>query len=154
MTMPIKKSPKHPSQRPKPSYHQLESGNHSARLEYQGAQSMVLRCFETSNYSRLSVADRQRLRASRTIVLQAPTTQRLVSATEPTTAFELARNRLHVKAVPDSLPCREDEFLEIQEHLESAIEEGSGSCICKDCANPYYAKIILREYSSVVDYYL
>ncbi|KAF9557213.1 Origin recognition complex, subunit 1 [Mortierella alpina] len=68
-------------------------------------------------------------RRAKTIVLQAPTTQRLVSASEPTTAFELARNRLHVKAVPDSLPCREDEFLEIQEHLESAIEEGSGSCI-------------------------
>ncbi|KAF9963419.1 Origin recognition complex, subunit 1 [Mortierella alpina] len=69
------------------------------------------------------------LRRAKTIVLQAPTTQRLLSASEPTTAFELARNRLHVKAVPDSLPCREDEFLEIQEHLESAIEEGSGSCI-------------------------
>ncbi|KAI8601353.1 P-loop containing nucleoside triphosphate hydrolase protein [Dissophora ornata] len=52
-----------------------------------------------------------------------------ISATAPRTDFEHARNRLHVKAVPDSLPCREDEFLEIQEHLESAIEEGTGSCI-------------------------
>ncbi|KAG0198616.1 Origin recognition complex, subunit 1 [Mortierella sp. GBA30] len=68
-------------------------------------------------------------RRAKTLVLQAPTTQRLVSANEPTTDFELARNRLHVKAVPDSLPCREDEFLDIQDHLESAIEEGTGSCI-------------------------
>jgi len=49
----------------------------------------------------------------------------------PQTEFEHARNRLHVKAVPDTLPCREDEFMEIQEHLESAIEEGTGSCICE-----------------------
>ncbi|KAH7039307.1 P-loop containing nucleoside triphosphate hydrolase protein, partial [Linnemannia elongata] len=55
--------------------------------------------------------------------------QRSISASAPKTDFEHARNRLHVKAVPDSLPCREDEFLEIQEHLESAIEDGTGSCI-------------------------
>ncbi|KAF9357978.1 Origin recognition complex, subunit 1 [Mortierella sp. AD094] len=68
-------------------------------------------------------------RRSKTHVVQAPTTQRAISAGVPKTDFEHARNRLHVKAVPDTLPCREDEFLEIQEHLESAIEEGTGSCI-------------------------
>ncbi|KAI8349375.1 P-loop containing nucleoside triphosphate hydrolase protein [Mortierella sp. GBAus27b] len=47
----------------------------------------------------------------------------------PKTEFEHARRLLHVKAVPDSLPCREDEFLEIQGYLENAIEEGTGSCI-------------------------
>ena len=70
----------------------------------------------------------------RSLVVQTPTTHRAISATAPRTDFEHARNRLHVKAVPDSLPCREDEFLEIQEHLESAIEEGTGSCICKSIA--------------------
>ncbi|KAF9193716.1 Origin recognition complex, subunit 1 [Haplosporangium sp. Z 767] len=68
-------------------------------------------------------------RRSKAIVMQTPTTQRAILATAPKTDFEHARNRLHVKAVPDSLPCREDEFLEIQEHLESAIEDGTGSCI-------------------------
>ncbi|KAF9098074.1 Origin recognition complex, subunit 1 [Mortierella sp. AD031] len=66
---------------------------------------------------------------SKTLIIKTPTTQRAISATAPKTDFEHARNRLHVKAVPDSLPCREDEFLEIQEHLESAIEDGTGSCI-------------------------
>ncbi|KAG9064965.1 Origin recognition complex, subunit 1 [Linnemannia hyalina] len=66
---------------------------------------------------------------SKSLVIKTPTTQRSISATAPKTDFEHARNRLHVKAVPDSLPCREDEFLEIQEHLESAIEDGTGSCI-------------------------
>ncbi|KAF9129382.1 Origin recognition complex, subunit 1 [Mortierella sp. GBA39] len=66
---------------------------------------------------------------SKSLIIKTPTTQRSISATAPKTDFEHARNRLHVKAVPDSLPCREDEFLEIQEHLESAIEDGTGSCI-------------------------
>ncbi|KAF9174651.1 Origin recognition complex, subunit 1 [Mortierella sp. AD010] len=73
----------------------------------------------------LSIVERR----SRTQIVKAPTTQRVISAGVPKTDFEHARNRLHVKAVPDTLPCREDEFLEIQEHLESAIEEGTGSCI-------------------------
>ncbi|KAG0065821.1 Origin recognition complex, subunit 1 [Linnemannia elongata] len=66
---------------------------------------------------------------SKSLIIKTPTTQRSISASAPKTDFEHARNRLHVKAVPDSLPCREDEFLEIQEHLESAIEDGTGSCI-------------------------
>ncbi|KAG0173990.1 Origin recognition complex, subunit 1 [Apophysomyces sp. BC1034] len=51
---------------------------------------------------------------------------------ERTTAaspYELARERLHVSAVPESLPCREDEFTEIMGYLESAIEEGTGMCV-------------------------
>jgi len=43
--------------------------------------------------------------------------------------FALARHRLHVSAVPASLPCREAEFSEVYTHLEDAISEGSGSCI-------------------------
>jgi hypothetical protein len=67
----------------------------------------------------------------RPTIIQTPTTVRAVSALTPKTEFEHARRLLHVKAVPDSLPCREDEFLEIQGYLENAIEEGTGSCICK-----------------------
>jgi Cdc6-like AAA superfamily ATPase len=47
------------------------------------------------------------------------------------TSYERARERLHVSAVPDSLPCRELEFEEIMAHVETAIEEGTGTCICK-----------------------
>ncbi|KAF8469042.1 origin recognition complex subunit 1 [Kalaharituber pfeilii] len=51
----------------------------------------------------------------------------------PTNLFDspyaLARNRLHVSAVPASLPCREAEFTEVYTHLEDAISEGTGSCI-------------------------
>lgn len=43
--------------------------------------------------------------------------------------FQIARSRLHVSAVPASLPCRESEFSEVYSHLETAITDGSGACI-------------------------
>ena len=43
--------------------------------------------------------------------------------------FQIARSKLHVSAVPASLPCREGEFAEVYSHLESAITDGSGACI-------------------------
>ena len=43
--------------------------------------------------------------------------------------FQVARTRLHVSAVPGSLPCREAEFEAAYSHLEAAISDGSGSCI-------------------------
>ncbi|ROT37032.1 ATPase [Sodiomyces alkalinus F11] len=43
--------------------------------------------------------------------------------------FQLACSRLHVAAVPSSLPCREQEFSSVYSHLEAAIAEGTGSCI-------------------------
>ncbi|KAH8556513.1 P-loop containing nucleoside triphosphate hydrolase protein [Umbelopsis sp. PMI_123] len=58
-----------------------------------------------------------------------PLPQRSREATSATTAYERARERLHVSAVPDSLPCRELEFEEIMAHVETAIEEGTGTCI-------------------------
>ena len=45
--------------------------------------------------------------------------------------FEQAAERLHVSAVPDSLPCREEEYCELYGHLSSAIEDAAGTCICK-----------------------
>ncbi|KAG1382944.1 hypothetical protein G6F61_001802 [Rhizopus arrhizus] len=44
-------------------------------------------------------------------------------------SYALARERLHVSAVPDSLPCREEEFMSISGYLESAIQESTGTCI-------------------------
>ncbi|ORX70189.1 P-loop containing nucleoside triphosphate hydrolase protein [Linderina pennispora] len=43
--------------------------------------------------------------------------------------YEIARQRLHVSAVPDTLPCREDEFAEIYGHLYTAIEERTSMCM-------------------------
>jgi len=39
-----------------------------------------------------------------------------------------AQQRLHVSAVPDSLPCREEEFAEIFGYVESKLNEGVGGC--------------------------
>jgi origin recognition complex subunit 1 len=43
--------------------------------------------------------------------------------------FQIARTRLHVASVPSALPCREEEYASVYSHLESAISDGSGSCI-------------------------
>jgi len=43
--------------------------------------------------------------------------------------YRQAQANLHVSAVPASLPCREDEFNQILEYLEIAIDEGTGGCI-------------------------
>lgn len=45
------------------------------------------------------------------------------------TPYALARERLHVSAVPDSLPCREEEFMTIMGYIESAIQEATGTCV-------------------------
>ncbi|KAF9161751.1 Origin recognition complex, subunit 1 [Actinomortierella ambigua] len=74
-------------------------------------------------------APKVQARKRKTLEVRAPTTQRSVPTATPRSDFEHARNRLHVSAVPESLPCREDEFLEIQGYIESAIDEGTGSCI-------------------------
>ncbi|KAJ2962377.1 hypothetical protein NQZ79_g2550 [Umbelopsis isabellina] len=59
----------------------------------------------------------------------APLPQRSQETALATTAYERARERLHVSAVPNSLPCRELEFEEIFSHIETALEEGTGTCI-------------------------
>eukprot|EP00106_Octopus_bimaculoides_P018823 XP_014786265.1 PREDICTED: origin recognition complex subunit 1-like isoform X2 [Octopus bimaculoides] len=43
--------------------------------------------------------------------------------------FEVARGRLHVSAVPESLPCREKEFADIYSFVEGKILDGTGGCM-------------------------
>lgn len=44
-------------------------------------------------------------------------------------SLEEAQLRLHVGAVPDSLPCREDEFAQILSFTEGKIFDGTGGCM-------------------------
>lgn len=45
------------------------------------------------------------------------------------TELELVRERLHVSAVPTSLPCREKEFDNIYSFITGKLEDGCGGCI-------------------------
>ncbi|MED6272389.1 hypothetical protein CHARACLAT_029741, partial [Characodon lateralis] len=47
-------------------------------------------------------------------------------ARRPTNVLEEARTRLHVSSVPESLPCREQEFQDIYSFVESKIMDGTG----------------------------
>ncbi|XP_052893672.1 origin recognition complex subunit 1 [Anopheles moucheti] len=46
-----------------------------------------------------------------------------------TNELALARERLHVSAIPSSLPCREKEYEEIYNFLEGKIFDGCGGCM-------------------------
>ncbi|MEQ2253369.1 Origin recognition complex, subunit 1, partial [Ilyodon furcidens] len=50
-------------------------------------------------------------------------------ARRPTNVLEEARTRLHVSSVPESLPCREQEFQDIYSFVESKIMDGTGGCM-------------------------
>nr|XP_043899295.1 origin recognition complex subunit 1 isoform X2 [Solea senegalensis] len=47
----------------------------------------------------------------------------------PANVLEEARARLHVSSVPESLPCREQEFQDIYSFVESKIVDGTGGCM-------------------------
>ncbi|KAK7076847.1 Origin recognition complex, subunit 1 [Halocaridina rubra] len=47
----------------------------------------------------------------------------------PQSPLEEARAKLHVSAVPDSLPCREDEFQQIYSFVEGKLYDGTGGCM-------------------------
>ncbi|KAL3870125.1 hypothetical protein ACJMK2_042736 [Sinanodonta woodiana] len=55
--------------------------------------------------------------------------QRVQPFTSPSSVLEEARARLHVSAVPDTLPCREKEFDDIYNFVESKIIDGTGGCM-------------------------
>ncbi|XP_054915351.1 origin recognition complex subunit 1 [Poeciliopsis prolifica] len=50
-------------------------------------------------------------------------------ARRPANVLEEARARLHVSAVPESLPCREQEFQDIYSFVESKVLDGTGGCM-------------------------
>ncbi|XP_064138047.1 origin recognition complex subunit 1 isoform X3 [Loxodonta africana] len=54
---------------------------------------------------------------------------RSLAAQEPASALEEARLRLHVSAVPESLPCREREFQDIYNFVESKLLDRTGGCM-------------------------
>ncbi|XP_035107377.2 origin recognition complex subunit 1 isoform X2 [Callithrix jacchus] len=54
---------------------------------------------------------------------------RILAAQEPASVLEKARLRLHVSAVPESLPCREQEFQDIYNFVESKLLDHTGGCM-------------------------
>ncbi|ODN78741.1 hypothetical protein L202_04304 [Cryptococcus amylolentus CBS 6039] len=47
----------------------------------------------------------------------------------PVDPFERALRLLHVGATPDSLPCREEEFVDVLSKVEEGVESGGGGCL-------------------------
>lgn len=51
--------------------------------------------------------------------------------TLPTDPYERALRLLHVGATPESLPCREEEFVDVLSRVEEGIEGGGEGCLCE-----------------------
>lgn len=49
----------------------------------------------------------------------------------PSDPYERALRLLHVGATPDSLPCREEEFVDVLSRVEEGVEGGGGGCLCE-----------------------
>ncbi|KAM4640660.1 origin recognition complex subunit 1 [Discoglossus pictus] len=62
-----------------------------------------------------------------------PATPRMPERSQPVkkpgSVLEEARVRLHVSAVPESLPCREQEFQDVYNFVESKLLDGTGGCM-------------------------
>lgn len=58
-----------------------------------------------------------------------PLGTRMLAPSHLASPHQLARSTLHVSAVPNALPCREDEFATVYSHLEAAITANTGACI-------------------------
>ena len=54
---------------------------------------------------------------------------RRIKLADSMSPLQEAQLRLHVAAVPDNLPCRENEFAEIFSFTESKIQDGIGGCM-------------------------
>ncbi|XP_074077540.1 origin recognition complex subunit 1 [Macrotis lagotis] len=55
--------------------------------------------------------------------------RRKEAAQKPANTLEEARMRLHVSFVPEALPCREQEFHDIYNFVESKLLDGTGGCM-------------------------
>ncbi|ORZ08305.1 P-loop containing nucleoside triphosphate hydrolase protein [Absidia repens] len=84
---------------------------------------------KATSKQKLAAASKRSVRRVNPILSSITPLRQVQSNSTPLSSYELARERLHVSAVPDSLPCREDEFDEISGYLESALQEGTGTCI-------------------------
>jgi origin recognition complex subunit 1 len=49
----------------------------------------------------------------------------------PRDPYERALRLLHVGATPESLPCREEEFVDVLSRVEEGVETGGGGCLCR-----------------------
>ena len=56
----------------------------------------------------------------------------------PTDPYQRALRLLHVGATPDSLPCREEEFVDVLSRVEEGVEGGGGGCLCEYLCIPVF----------------
>ncbi len=84
---------------------------------------------KTPGESNQGTPKRLQFGANQERVFEKGTPVRTPQISDTGTPLEIARRRLHVAAVPKTLPCRETEFQEIYNFLENRIQDETGGCI-------------------------
>lgn len=51
------------------------------------------------------------------------------SSAPTNSSLEKAKARLHVSAVPDSLPCREEECQQLYDYIDAKLNDKTGGCM-------------------------
>ena len=62
----------------------------------------------------------------------------------PVDPYQRAMRLLHVGATPESLPCREEEFVDVLSKVEEGVDSGGGGCLCKG-----HQRTLIRELITV-----
>uniref|UniRef100_H3CJ02 Origin recognition complex subunit 1 n=1 Tax=Tetraodon nigroviridis TaxID=99883 RepID=H3CJ02_TETNG len=119
-----------------PSRRELDSSEEDDEEEVASKRGRRTSSSETPRSKRRSLASRTPQRTPNKVA--APRTPRQANpsipsrslpARQPANVLEEARTRLHVSSVPESLPCREQEFQDIYSFVESKITDGTGGCM-------------------------
>ncbi|CAN7938478.1 unnamed protein product [Ixodes hexagonus] len=66
-------------------------------------------------------------KSTATLTPSLPKRERAVSVLQ--TPLDIAKSRLHVSAVPECLPCREQEFADIYSFVDGKLQDGTGGCM-------------------------
>ncbi|XP_066599778.1 origin recognition complex subunit 1 [Prorops nasuta] len=104
---------------------QLSKGN-TIRKTRQRLKTPKINDIEGSSPSQLISEKNKSIRSS---ILTPSQNKRIVSTGTPATPLQEAKLRLHVSAIPKSLPCREEEFNQIFTFLKGKLLDNNGGCI-------------------------
>ncbi|KAJ2899702.1 P-loop containing nucleoside triphosphate hydrolase protein [Zalerion maritima] len=108
---------------------EFEIGDGSLRERTDGTRTPKKARVSKQRQPKLTTPSHKRITVKKALQITPLAMRALSPARHQASPFHLARTKLHVAAVPDSLPCREEEFAQVYGHLEAAITEASGACI-------------------------
>nr|XP_054764289.1 origin recognition complex subunit 1-like [Lytechinus pictus] len=113
--------------RRKLTYDEEEEGDEEEEEEEENYTAIKRRKMSTASQSLSQIIGKKRILSRRDATPGIHS--RSTPVKTPSKPLEHARVRLHVSAVPDSLPCRDQEFADIYSFVKSKLLDGTGGCM-------------------------